>query len=132
MTPNRGGQPTFEPVECALAKSGLLDRISISPSETKICFDFTKGFQRKVPGRTLYVAAFDPESGTITNARPFANEEGRPVWFDYPRWTKDESAIVYHAGGKLFLYTLADGTTKQVSTDDKADYRYPHGEVTPK
>lgn len=25
----------------------------------------------------------------------------------------------------------ADGTTKQVSTDPKADYRYPHGEATP-
>ncbi|MEZ6125781.1 MAG: hypothetical protein R3C49_21775 [Planctomycetaceae bacterium] len=40
-------------------------------------------------------------------------------------------SIVYHAGGKLFLYTLSDGSTKQVSTDDKADYRYPHGEATP-
>jgi hypothetical protein len=29
------------------------------------------------------------------------------------------------------LFTLADGSTKQVSTDPKADYRYPHGEATP-
>jgi hypothetical protein len=28
-------------------------------------------------------------------------------------------------------YPLADGSTKQVSTDPKADYRYPHGEATP-
>lgn len=132
MTPNRDGEPTFEPVTCGLTKSGTLDRVSISPGETKICFDFTPGFKRQVPGRTLYVAEFDAKSGAITNAEPFANEEGKPVWFDYPRWTKDESAIVYHAGGKLFLYTLADGTTKQVSTDDQADYRYPHGEATPK
>jgi hypothetical protein len=53
------------------------------------------------------------------------------VWFDYPRWTKGGSAIVYHAGGKLFLDTLADSSTKQVSTDDKADHRDPHGEATP-
>lgn len=26
---------------------------------------------------------------------------------------------------------LADGSTTQVSTDDKADYRYPHVEATP-
>lgn len=132
MTPNPGGEPRFEPVDCKLAKSGTLDRVSISPSETKICFEYTKGFQRKVPGRTLYVADFDRENRSITNAKPFANEAGKPVWFAYPRWTKDESAIVYHAGGKLFLYTLADGSTKQVSTDDSADYRYPHGEATPK
>jgi hypothetical protein len=125
-------QPSFEAVTCDLAKSGTLDPVSISPSETKICFDFTKGFQRQVPGRTLYVADFDAKSRTISDAKPVANEDGKPVWFDYPRWTKDESAIVYHAGGKLFLYALADGSTKQVSTDDDADYRYPHGESTPK
>ena len=132
MKPNRDGKPEFEPVICELTKSGTLDRVSISPSETKICFDYTNGFKRKVPGRTLHIADFDVDSRTISNSKPFANEDEKPIWFDYPRWTKDESAIVYHAGGKLFLYTLADGSTKQVSTDDEADYRYPHGEATPK
>ena len=84
-----------------------------------------------MPGRTLYVADFDVQARTITNAEPFANAERKQVWFDYPRWTRDGSAIVYHAGGKLFLYSLSDGSTKQVSTDDEADYRYPHGEATP-
>ena len=132
MTPNPGGEPTFERVACELAKAGTLDRVSISPSETKICFEYTKGFKRKVPGRTLYVADFDVETRAITSAKPFANEEGKNVWFAYPRFTKDESAIVYHAGRKLFLYTLKDGSTRKVSTDDKADYRYPHGDATPK
>lgn len=132
MTPNSGGRPKFERVTCDLAKTGLLDRVSVSPSEKKICFDYTKGFKQKVPGRTLYLADFDAKTGMISNAKAFANEEGKPVWFDYPRWMQDESAIVYHAGGKLFLYTLADGSTRKVSTDSKADYRYPHGEATPK
>jgi hypothetical protein len=48
-----------------------------------------------------------------------------------PMSPKGEASIVYHAGGKLYLYDLADGSTKQVSTDNKADYRYPHGEATP-
>ena len=60
------------------------------------------------------------------------DKDGKPVWFAYPRFTKDESAIVYHAGKKLFLYTLKDGSTRKVSTDNDADYRYPHGEATPK
>ncbi|MFZ5832190.1 MAG: hypothetical protein ACOY3P_19065 [Planctomycetota bacterium] len=132
MTPNPSGKPTYEPIDCELAKSGILDRISISPSETKVCFEYQKGFVYNMGGRTLYVAHFDPQKRTITNAKPFANEEGKPVWFAYPRWTKDESAIVYHAGGKLYLYTLADGSTKKVSTDDNANYIYPHGEATPK
>jgi Tol biopolymer transport system component len=131
MTPNPVGQPKFERIECDLATTGFLDRISVSPDETRICFDYQAGKQNGLSGRTLYVADFDATTRTITNARPFANGEGKNIWFDYPRWTRDGSAIVYHAGGKLFLYTLSNGVTKQVSTDDKADYRYPHGEATP-
>ena len=104
----------------------------MSVDQTKICFEYQKGFKRKVPGRTLYLADFDAKTRAISNAKPFANKEGRQVWFAYPRWTKDETAIVYHAGRKLFLYTLVDGLTRKVSTDEKADYRYPHGEATPK
>jgi hypothetical protein len=131
MTPTVGGRPEFGRVDCELAREGILDRISISPVETKVCFEYQKGFRYSMPGRTLYVADFDAEKRTITNAKPFANEEGKPVWFAYPRWTKDERAIIYHAGGKLYLYTLGDGSTKKVSTDDTANYIYPHGEATP-
>ena len=68
----------------------------------------------------------------MDNFRPFANEEGKRIWFAYPRWTRDQKAIIYHAGRKLFLYNLADRSTVKVSVDDGADYRYPHGEATPK
>lgn len=132
MTPNPSGEPKFERIDCELAKGGVLDRVSVSPSEKKICFEYQKGFKRQVPGRTLYVADFDAKERTVTKVKPFANEEGKPVWFAYPRWTRDETAIVYHAGKKLYLYTLEDESTRQVSTDDSADYRYPHGEATPK
>ncbi|HCQ79307.1 MAG TPA: hypothetical protein DIV46_04985, partial [Verrucomicrobiales bacterium] len=64
--------------------------------------------------------------------KPFANEDGEKTWFAYPRWTRDQTAVVYHAGQKLFLHTTDTGTTEQVSTNDQADYRYPHGEATPK
>lgn len=133
MTPNVGGEPKYERIDCELAKKGLLDRVSVSPSETRVCFEYQKGFRYKDTGRTLYIADFDAKKRTITNARPFANEEANPnPWFAYPRWTKDESAVVYHASRALYLYTLKDGSTKQVSTNARADYRYPHGEATPK
>ena len=132
MTSDRDGGPKYEKIRFDLAEKGTLDRVSLSMDETKVCFEYTKGFKRKVPGRTLYLADFDAKTRTIANAKPFANEEGENVWFAYPRWTKDHTAIVYHAGRKLFLFTLADRSTKQVSTDNEADYRYPHGEATPK
>ena len=132
MTPNPDDEPCFERIECELATKGLLDRVSISPSETQVCFEYQKGFQYKDPGRTLYIADFDADKPSITNAKAFANEEGANRWFAYPRWTKDEAAIVYHASPSLYLYTLKDGSTRRVSTKDGADYRYPHCEATPK
>jgi len=137
MTPNVGGEPRFERIDCELAKKGLLDRVSVSPSEKKVCFEYQTGFRYKDTGRTLYIADFDAKKRTITNAKPFANEEANPSpWYAYPRWTKDETAIVYHANktgkGALYLYTLKDGSTTKVSTNDGADYRYPHCEATPK
>lgn len=132
MTPNPDDNPKFERIACELDHTGVLARVSLSPDETQVSFEYQKGFKHSVPGRTLYIADFDVKNRTMSNFKPFANEDGKPVWFAYPRWTKDASEIVYHAGGKLFLYKLADGSTRQVSTDDNADYRYPHGEATPK
>jgi len=132
MTLNPGGAPKFERIQCELDKSGVLARVTLSADETKVCFEYQKGFKKSVSGRTLYLADFDAQKRTMTNFKPFANKEGKPVWFAYPRWTRGQRAIVYHAGGKLFLYTLADDSTRKVSTDDEADYRYPHGEATPK
>ena len=131
MTPN-DKKPKFERIDCELAETGLLDRVSISPSEKKVCFEYQKGFQYNNTGRTLYIADFDAKKPSITNAKPFANEEGANRWFAYPRWSKDESAIVYHASPSLYLYTLRDETTIKVSTNNEADYRYPHCEATPK
>jgi len=132
MTPNVSGKPRFERIDCELATKGLLDRVSISPSENKVCFEYQTGFKYKDTGRTLYIADFDASKPSITNAKAFANEKGANRWFAYPRWTKDETAIVFHASPSLYLYTLEDGSTIKVSIRDGADYRYPHCEATPK
>ncbi len=132
MTPNPGGEPRFERIDCELAGKGLLDRVSVSPSEKRVCFEYQAGFRYKDTGRTLYIADFDAKRPSITNAKSFANEHGANRWFAYPRWTGDETAIVYHASPSLYLYTLKDGSTVKVSTNDSADYRYPHCEAAPK
>ena len=67
------------------------------------------------------------ENRTITNLKAFANEDGKPIWFAYPRWIEGEAAVVYHSSetGKdqLYVYRLEDGSTKRVSTN--ADRRLP-------
>ncbi len=135
MTPHAGGKPEYERLDCELAKTGLLDRVNVSPSETKVCFEHQRGFQHKDPGRTLYVADFDAKRRAITNPKAIANEERKEVWFAYPRWIDGESAVVYHSyqtgKGQLYAYSVKDGSTRRVSTDAQGDYRYPHGEAVP-
>jgi hypothetical protein len=136
LTRRKGAKPLYEPVDCELAKTGKLDRVSVSPSEKKICFEYQTGFKSKgMAGRTLYIADFDVQKRAITNPKAIANEEGKPFWIAYPRWIDGEAAVVYHSGesgkNQLYVYRLEDGSTKRVSTNPDADYRYPHGEAAP-
>jgi hypothetical protein len=136
MTPNPGREPRFERIECEMGTKGILDRVSVSPSEQKVCFEYQKGFASKgMAGRTLYIADFDVVRRIITNAKPIANEAGKPFWIAYPRWIDGESAVVYHSGesgqNQLYVYRLEDGSTRRVSTNAAADCRYPHGEAAP-
>jgi Tol biopolymer transport system component len=135
MTRQAGGPPQYERIDCELAKNGLLDRVSVSPSETKLCFEFQTGFEYKDPGRTLYIADFDAKKRAITNVKAIANQGGKPIWYAYPRWIEGEAAVVYHSyetgKGQLYVYRLKDRTTERVSTNADADYRYPHGEAAP-
>jgi Tol biopolymer transport system component len=136
MTRGDRGKPRYERIACELTPKGLLDRVSVSPSEKRVCFEFQKGFIYKDPGRTLYIADFDPRKSTIRNPQAIANEDGKPFWYAYPRWIEGEAAVVYHmmnqtGKGQLYVYRLEDGSTRRVSTNADADYRYPHGEAAP-
>jgi hypothetical protein len=135
LTSKDGAKPLYEPVECELNSQGQLHRASISPSEKKICFEFLKGSTFTEPGHILYIADFDARDRTISNLKVIANQEGKPYWYAYPRWIDGDSAVVYHLNstgkGTLQVYRLEDGSTRQVSTNAAADYRYPHGEAQP-
>jgi Tol biopolymer transport system component len=138
MTPDRKGRAVYEPIECELATKGRLDRVSITPDETKVCFEFQKGFgEYRYPGRAIYMADFDANTPAVTNTKVIANEAfDRDVTYLYPRWVKDQSAVVYHSNrsgtNQLYMYRLKDGSTIRVSVDPKSNYMFPHGEATPK
>jgi Tol biopolymer transport system component len=135
MTCKNDGKPFYESIQWELGAKGQLHRASISPSEKKICFEFLVGSKFTEPGHTLYIADFDAQKRTITNLKAIANQAGKPIWFAYPRWVDGEAAVVYHSyetgKGQLYVYRLEDGSTRRVSTNAGADYRYPHGEAAP-
>jgi len=135
ITRQDDGKPLYERIQWELGAKGQMHRASISPSEKKICFEYLAGAKFTEPGHTLYLADFDAQQRTITNLKAFANEAGKPIWYAYPRWIDGESAVVYHSGetgkNQLYVYRLEDGSTRRVSTNSRADYRYPHGEAAP-
>jgi Tol biopolymer transport system component len=132
LTLREGAEPIYQFIQCDLAEKRWLEHVSLSPDEKKVCFEF----KVKSPGpRKLFIADFDAKKPAITSAKVFANEEGKPWWFAYPRWIGGGTAVVYHAGetgkSQLYAYRLEDGSTRRVSTNPTADYRYPHGEDAP-
>lgn len=135
LSVREGAEPVYEPVACALANTGQLHRVSVSPSETKICFEHLRGATFKEPGHTLYIADFDAGRRMIADPVAIANEAAEPSWYAYPRWIEGEAAVVYHRNttgrGELRVYRLRDGSTATVSANPRADYRYPHGESAP-
>jgi len=138
LTPAAEGKAQMEPVKFAFPLQGLLDRLSVSPSESKVCYELQKGLGAyKYPGRTLYIADFDVATRTVSNPNAITDAEPDPnvLWL-YPCWTKDESAVVYYSdkSGKpqLYLYRLADRSTIRVSTNPNATYKHPCAEATPK
>jgi hypothetical protein len=135
MTRREGAKPLYERIQCELVPKGELHRLSVSPSEKRVCFEFLSGHNFTEPGHTLYLGNFDVEQRTITDLKAIANEAGQPFWYAYPRWIEGEAAVIYHSSetghNQLYVYRLADGSTKRVSPDPTADYRYPHGEAAP-
>lgn len=131
----RGGADVYERVDWELGRRGQMHRASIAPGERRICFEYLAGARFTEPGHTIYVADFDPNRRTIANLKAIANEAARKIWVAYPRWIDGESAVVYHSGesgrNQLYVHRLADGSTRRVSADASADYRYPHGEAAP-
>jgi hypothetical protein len=135
ITRKQDGQPIYERMEWELGAKGQMHRASISPSEKRICFEYLAGAEFTEPGHTLCIADFDAQQRTITNLKAFANADRKPHWYAYPRWIDGESAVVYHSSetgrNQLYVYRLDDGSTRRVSTNANADYRYPHGEAAP-
>jgi hypothetical protein len=130
-----GEKPLYERIQCELVSKGQLHRASVSPGEKKLCFEFMKGQNFTEPGHTLYIADFDAKERTIRNLKVIANGAGKPFWYAYPRWIGGEAAVIYHSSelgkNQLYVYRREDGSTRRVSTNPRADYRYPHGEAAP-
>lgn len=80
---------------CPNILRGMADRISISPSETRICQGFQKGVgMNQYPGRTIHIADFDVATRTVSHPVAISDPAPNPkTMMLFPCWTSDESAI---------------------------------------
>jgi hypothetical protein len=128
-TPSRRSEPKFERIECELARGGNTGSRQYRAERDEGLLRIPEGIQlQRTPGAPFTSLTSTRSKPSITNAKAFANEEGADRWFAYPRWSKDEKVIVYHASPSLVhLHGYSDGSTVQsVNRKIGADYRYPH------
>lgn len=127
MTPDPVGAPRYEPIGYPNAPM-YLHKASISHDGTKI--SYMKQTLEELPkseymGAVICIADFDAASLAITNeveiTRP---SHERIIW--YTSFSPDDRQLIYADAGRIMLYDIAAGTTRQVSTDNTMEHRYPN------
>lgn len=127
MTPDTGGAPKYEDVSYPELPM-YLHKASISHDETKI--SYMKQTLELLPkseymGAVICVADFDADTGEIANEVVITEPSfQRIIW--YTSFSPDDRSLIYADAGRIMLYDLASGTTRQVSTDDSMEHRYPN------
>lgn len=127
MTPNPTGAPLYEPISYPNLPM-YLHKASISHDETRI--SYMKQTLDELPnseymGAVICVADFDAATLAITNEVAITTpSHERIIW--YTSFSPDDRSLIYADAGRIMLYDIAAGTTRQVSTDDTMEHRYPN------
>ncbi|XOV90447.1 MAG: hypothetical protein ACFHX7_11330 [Pseudomonadota bacterium] len=127
MTPDPVGSPTYEPVSYPDLPM-YLHKASISHDETKI--SYMKQTLEELPkseymGAVICIADFDASIPAITNEVVITEpSHERIIW--YTSFSPDDRQVIYADGGRIMEYDIESGKTRQVSTDNTLEYRYPN------
>jgi Tol biopolymer transport system component len=134
LTPNPGNLGKYEEIKCPTEK--LWHKLSVSPSETKVTYMLDN--DRKLytyKDVVIAIADFDIVNLRIEN-QIIITEMNTDYIYEYPRWTQDESCVIYDSNksGKyqIYAYHLENKTTTRISPDINRDYRFANFENLPK
>ncbi len=126
------GTMTYEEIQRSTTRPW--HKASISPSETRITFmlDFNDDIDTYADS-VIYYADFNKNNLVISNLK--AITVSNPVSVEeYPRWSNDESLIIYDSNSlyrpQVYAYRLLDGVTSRLS-DWGDDYQFACFENTP-
>ena len=134
LTPNPDKLGKYEEIKRPTAK--LWHKLSVSPSETKVAYMLDN--DRKLytyRDVVIAIADFDKVNLRVEN-QIIITEMNTDYTCEYPRWTNDESCVIYDSNksGKyqIYAYHLEDKTTSRISPDINRDYRFGNFENLPK
>ena len=134
LTPNPGKLGKYEEIKRPTEK--LWHKLSVSPSETKVAYMLDN--DRKLytyKDVVIAVADLDIASLRVEN-QIIITEMNTDYICEYPRWTPDESSVIYDSNrsGKyqIYAYHLKDKTTTLISPDPNKNYRFGNFENLPK
>lgn len=137
LTPGSEGLPgSYQKVNFGFKMKGIMDRCSVSPDETKLTYEYKKGYKSfNYLNKVITIADFDKETGTVSNPRPISKRAPEAMTL-YPRWLLDGTSVIYHSNraGKpaLYKYNLADESTVRIEGKQNVPYEFFCGEGWPK
>lgn len=137
LTPGDGpGKGSYEPLAFDFRLLGFMDRVTFSPDETRITFEYKPGFNSfEYVGKTIYIASFDMETLTISTPLPISEPHSFAMTL-YPRWTSQGDSVIWHSNreGKhrLYRWRIEGGKTEVLPGDPSVDYEFFCGERSPK
>lgn len=124
MTPNPGGEPSYELISYPDSHH-ILHKGTVSNDETKIAYmKFDPAGTDPYMQAEIVFADFDASIPAITNEFTFVpRDESKLSW--YPSISPDKQILIYAEDGKIMLYDVGAGITRRISTLSSVYYAYP-------
>lgn len=124
MTPRPGGKSTYEAIDYPDSYH-YLHKGSISNDETMIAYmKMVKPEPNEYQGAVIIHAEFDACAPAIRNEVVFSPlDETKFSW--YVTIAPDNRYILFAENGRIMQYDVASRETRQMSTLDEVEYRYP-------
>lgn len=124
MTPRPDGKSTYEEISYP-DTFHYLHKLSISNDETVIAYmKHVNKETNEYLGAEIIYANFDASIPAITNEVTFSPlDESKFSW--YVSISPDNQHMIFAEGGKMMEFEVGSGVTRQLSTMDDVEYRYP-------